>query len=508
MPNTNSSNKALPHLESSQNAAAYIRVSTNRQEELSPDAQKRELLKYAHNHNIHILDFYQDNGISGKTAERRPEFQQMISRAKSSEHPYDYILVWKFSRFARNQEESIVYKSLLKKNGVEVVSITEPLIDGPFASLIERIIEWMDEYYSIRLAGDVKRGMTEKALRGGYQSAPPLGYHMNTEHIPQIYEPEAVIVREIYRLCQEKYNLTTIARMLNDAGYRTRRNNRFERRTVLYILQNPFYIGKIRWNRIQHGSNHPNKENEIILVQGCHQPLFTEDYFTEIQKMIHPAGSSHVDSSQRRSETLYKHYLCGILKCPICGKNLAYHSSAGRKKSYPYFLCWQYSKGLHKNGGNISVRRCEEAIKQSLQALLDTIPDSIQFCLKQQEMVCSPLLKKYKTALAEIEHKKQRIRDSYIEGIDTKEEYKKSKKRLAEEQAKLELLIHNEERTLDGTDPGSNTHSYRINIQDILQLITDPEVDVIRKHRAIASILERVEYHRETDTFQFYYRYS
>ena len=96
-------------------AAAYIRVSTDRQEELSPDAQKRELKNYAKKNGILITDFYQDDGISGRTAEKRPEFQKMISLAKSQEHPYDYILVWKYSRFARNQEESIVYKSLLRK---------------------------------------------------------------------------------------------------------------------------------------------------------------------------------------------------------------------------------------------------------------------------------------------------------------------------------------------------------------------------------------------------------
>lgn len=70
-----------------------------------------------------------------------------------------------------------MYKSMLKKqHGVDVVSITEPLIDGPFGTLIERIIEWMDEYYSINLSTEVIRGMTEKALRGGYQCTPPLGY--------------------------------------------------------------------------------------------------------------------------------------------------------------------------------------------------------------------------------------------------------------------------------------------------------------------------------------------
>ena len=102
--------------------------------------------------NIVILKVFFELGISGRKADKRPEFQKMIGLAKSSDHPVDVILVWKFSRFARNQEESIVYKSLLRKqSNVDVVSVSEPLIDGPFGSLIERIIEWMDEYYSIRL---------------------------------------------------------------------------------------------------------------------------------------------------------------------------------------------------------------------------------------------------------------------------------------------------------------------------------------------------------------------
>lgn len=124
----------------------------------------------------------------------------MISSAKSKEHPVDAILVWKYSRFARNQEESIVYKSLLKKqNNVDVISVSEPLIDGPFGSLIERIIEWMDEYYSIRLSGEVFRGMKENALRGKYQARPPLGYRIVERGKPPVIVPEeAEIVKTIF----------------------------------------------------------------------------------------------------------------------------------------------------------------------------------------------------------------------------------------------------------------------------------------------------------------------
>ena len=133
-------------------AALYVRVSTEDQAELSPDAQKRLLLEYAKKNDlITCEEFIFCESVSGRHAQKRPEFQKMIAMAKQSSHPFDVILVWKFSRFARNQEESIVYKSMLKKDDVEVISISEPLVDGPFGSLIERIIEWMDEYYSIRL---------------------------------------------------------------------------------------------------------------------------------------------------------------------------------------------------------------------------------------------------------------------------------------------------------------------------------------------------------------------
>ena len=151
-------------------AYGYIRVSTHDQEEISPDSQEHLLRDYAAKNNIVILKIFTDLGISGRKANKRPGFQEMIGLAKGDDHPVDQILVWKFSRFARNQEESIVYKSLLKKSNVDVISISEPLIDGPFGTLIERIIEWMDEYYSIRLSGEVIRGMKEKALKHGYLS--------------------------------------------------------------------------------------------------------------------------------------------------------------------------------------------------------------------------------------------------------------------------------------------------------------------------------------------------
>lgn len=183
--------------------AAYIRVSTDMQVELSPDSQLKLIKQYAKQNDI-ILNkeyIFADDGISGRTAEKRPEFMRMIATAKTTPRPFDVILVWNFSRFARNREDSIVYKSMLRKEcGIEVISISEPVGEDKTSILIEALLEAMDEYYSINLAEEVKRGMTEKVSRGGIVAAPPFGYTVKDGiYVPD--EREAPVVKMIF----EKY---------------------------------------------------------------------------------------------------------------------------------------------------------------------------------------------------------------------------------------------------------------------------------------------------------------
>ena len=98
-------------------AAAYIRVSTDDQLEFSLDAQIKALKDYAKRNDMIILNehIYADEGISGKRADKRPAFMKMIATSKKKPRPFDVILVHKFDRFARSREDSVVYKSMLKR---------------------------------------------------------------------------------------------------------------------------------------------------------------------------------------------------------------------------------------------------------------------------------------------------------------------------------------------------------------------------------------------------------
>lgn len=476
-------------------ACAYIRVSTDKQEELSPDAQKRLLIDFAKKNNMSLLaeNIYIDNGISGKKADKRPEFMKMIGMAKSKEHPFDVILVWKFSRFARNQEESIVYKSLLKKNHVDVMSVSEPLIDGPFGTLIERIIEWMDEYYSIRLSGEVLRGMTEKALRGGYQSSLPLGYRMNKDTgIPYIYEEEAVIVRKIYNDYIAGHSYLEIARELNALGYKTKRGATFEGRTVEYILSNPFYYGAVRWNRQNHDNHTIKSISDWIIAEGKHEPLIDKETWDLVQHLIALRSKPY----KARAAGHMKHWLGGIVKCSDCGASLMAGLNATR------YQCGNYNKGKCLHSHFIKTAALEKAVYESLERVLNGSIE-LHYELKKssnepEEDSKSILLGQ----LSKLEDKEARIKQAYRDGIDTIEEYKENKQLLAEERESLSTKLQSLKDTLSDKDDAVVMLN---NISNVLDIIKDTSKDTLTSANAIRSIVDHFVYDKEKDKLEVYF---
>ena len=195
-------------------AAAYIRVSTDDQLEFSLDAQIKALKDYAKRNDMIILNehIYADEGISGKRADKRPAFMKMIATSKKKPRPFDVILVHKFDRFARSREDSVVYKSMLKReSGIRVISITEQIEDDKFSVILEAMLEAMAEYYSLNLSDEVKKGMTEKATRGELQANPSFGYRAENNQLI-IVEEEAKYVRFIFeKFANQEMNMRQLA---------------------------------------------------------------------------------------------------------------------------------------------------------------------------------------------------------------------------------------------------------------------------------------------------------
>lgn len=106
-------------------------------------------MEFATYNGIQVIDNYIDRAMSAKT-DNRPEFQRMIK--DSYKHVLDCIIVWKLDRFARNRYDSAHYKTILKKNGVKVISAKETIAEGSEGILLESVLEGMVEFYSAELA--------------------------------------------------------------------------------------------------------------------------------------------------------------------------------------------------------------------------------------------------------------------------------------------------------------------------------------------------------------------
>ena len=144
--------------------ALYARVSSEQQAEkdLSIPAQLKALKDHAIKKGWEVVSEFVDAAESARTA-NRPAFQKMIAQAKQKPRPFDCILVWKLSRFARNREDSIMYNGPASPKGG---ASNEQIWATASGRLLEGMIETMDEFYSANLGQDTRRGMKENAQRG------------------------------------------------------------------------------------------------------------------------------------------------------------------------------------------------------------------------------------------------------------------------------------------------------------------------------------------------------
>lgn len=461
--------------------AAYIRVSDERQDEYSPDSQLKLIKKYAKNNNYIVPDEYifYDDGISAKSTKKRREFNRMIALAKSDDKPFEAIFVWKFSRFARNQEESIVYKSLLKKKGVSVISISEPIVDDVFGSLIERIIEWMDEYYLIRLSGEVKRGMTEKATRGEPMCRPALGYDLiNKQYVPN---SEAVYIMQIFESYLNGMGQREIAQNLALQGVRTHRGNPPDNRLIDYILHNPVYIGKIRWSTDGRAASVRDYDNpNIIITDGAHEPIIDLDTWNKVQELL-ISNKAKYRRYQRREQPV-QFMLKGLIRCNTCGATLVMQST-----KTPSVQCHNYARGSCRVSHSLSLNKANKAVTEALEAAVSTLDFKIEPAGNKSDKPSIDFDKLIKSETAKL----QRVKEAYRNGVDTLEEYQQNK---AEIQETIARLKEEQQKSKPEDTEEINRKAFAAKVVNVLDFIKSPDVSEQAKNEALRSIISKIVY--------------
>ena len=348
----------------------YARYSSDNQREESIDGQLRECRAFAEKNGIRVIDSYIDRALSAKT-DNRPSFQQMIK--DSSKGLFDVVIVWKLDRFARNCYDSAHYKSILRKNGVKVISATEAISEGAEGILLESLLEGMAEYYSVELAEKTLRGMTENALacksNGGI---PPIGYVFLENLYYQIDPVLAPIVVRAYERYLDGATIKEITKEINAKGIRSRRGKEISENTVSLMLHNRKYIGEYRFR-------------DVVVTNGI-PAIVSRDLFDRDRVQERMASNRKTPAKHKAQEEylLTTKLFCGKCKCMMAGES----GTSQNETTYRYYKCpgVKYHRGCDKK----TVRKdwIEDRVIQQIKAVIfddDLIEKLADMVIKVQE---------------------------------------------------------------------------------------------------------------------------
>ena len=301
-------------------AAGYVRCSTDTQDD-SIEQQKRAIATWAKDHEYTIIEWFEDEGKSGTSFDKRPAFMRMVGRVETSPN-FEYVLVYDESRWGRagNPRESTYWKMHFERKGVRVRVInSQSKSENDIGSYVVEVVESAEaSEYSKKLSRSTLRGCVDNASKGfSNGGTAPYGYkriavdkvtgRFIRELLPGDRRREAEekvrwdlgddlevqTVRRIFELRVSGYGYRTIANMLNSElvpcpkrGRWRNKNQMWSSGTVQSIVMNPSYCGDRVYNR------HPlskKVKGECNVLGKTKEGWMSDPREWIVQRDVHPA---------------------------------------------------------------------------------------------------------------------------------------------------------------------------------------------------------------------------
>jgi site-specific DNA recombinase len=311
---------------------AYLRDSGGDGQDRSVQRQLNTLQEYANQHNLILARVYKDIAKTGTTTAGREDFQKMIAATKQEENRPDGLLLWNYARFARNLDDATYHKALLRKRGIIIHSITDPIPEGPYARFVETLIDIADEEKSRQTSIDVKASLQALVQQGAVPGTPPVGFlrtpiqtinpRTGKPRINHRWDPDPEYTHRIRKAFTMLASRATLAQIIKETTlYKTANSyNRF--------FQNKLYIGILEYS-------------EITVPNYC-QPTISNELWDDVQRIIKArAQARHLRSGKTHPRTKSGSYLLtGLLRCKKCGAALTGMSSKQRNGTiYRRYQC-------------------------------------------------------------------------------------------------------------------------------------------------------------------------
>lgn len=333
--------------------AAYARVSSSSADQRGSFAAQndyyRNLIRAKENWTL--ADIYADEGISGTSAEKRPDFQRLL--ADCHRGLIDRIIVKSISRFARNTRECLETIRELRLLGVGVY-FEEQNIDTATMSgeMLTALFAAIAEEESKSISRNTRWGNRKRMAAGTYlPSSMPYGYRLIEKEI--IIEPsEALVVCQIYQDYLAGMGTDAIARKLNEQGVPPSQGKKWGHSGVAYILRNERYIGDSLWQKTYATESFPTQQvrnkGELpkYYAEETHPPILSKEIFEAAQRLAADKKPHAVDELAMHSP-LSRRIVCGQ-----CGRSFRKRIDRGQT----YWLC----RGHEENMENCEVMQIPE----------------------------------------------------------------------------------------------------------------------------------------------------
>lgn len=324
-------------------AVIYARVSKQREESVSIEAQIEQCTARAAHLGADVVKVFLDDGISGREARNRREF--LKAKAFCQAANIHYFITWSTSRFARNMLELFHSQAELKEIGTKLECLNADIDDETDHGFVNKAIHGlMDEMYSRQVAKDTLRSQKQAAAAGYFTGGGvPFGYRSVKDGLRsrlQLDPAEVLVVKRIFDSAMLGKGALAIAMELNELGL-LRRGKRWAKNTVNYILKNEMYTGVKTFNKTHRRSGKPKPREEWVQVPS-HPAVVTVEDFERVQKMLEDRAPQYERGGTPRSMFLFT----GLVECGNCSGKLQIRTGKGRAGAlYSYYACLQHQNG-------------------------------------------------------------------------------------------------------------------------------------------------------------------
>ncbi len=307
-------------METEKTCVIYCRVSSKDQVDgTSLGSQERLCREYAERNKLKVLKVYIEKGESAKTA-NRTEFNKALLFCSDKKKDVTFFVVYKLDRFARNQEDHVMVRALLKKAGTDLRSVTETIDESPIGKAMEGMMSVFAELDNNMRTERTKQGMLERVKQGIWVWQAPLGYYRPTKGSNIMPEPKSC---DLIRLGFEEYSkgiytFKAIAKFLNERGLTTRMGKPLTPQFMEKLLRNHIYYGHIEiWG------GH----------KGAFEAIISENLFRKCQPDYKNSPHASPRSANNPMFPLRK-----LTVCDECETSLTGSTSVNRHGSkYPYY---------------------------------------------------------------------------------------------------------------------------------------------------------------------------